>query len=180
MRSLIASALLAVVASLPCDIFAASGTPCVAAHSMVRSMFQSYNGPLYQVARASDDARLNVYPLKQGGAANASAQDAFCADAECVVTTLFDQTPFNNTLNVSTLCCPTCCGGKGSWMKPANATRFPTSNGGNKVYGLFIDVGMGYRLDKTDGMPVGNESQTIYMVADGQHVNGECCFECVK
>jgi non-reducing end alpha-L-arabinofuranosidase len=28
----------------PCDIFAAAGTPCVAAHSTVRALFASYNG----------------------------------------------------------------------------------------------------------------------------------------
>ena len=65
-----------------------------------------------------------------------------------------------------------------TWLdEAANASRFLTTSGGNRVYGLWIDVGMGYRLDATTGVPVGNESQTIYMVADGQHVNGECCFE---
>jgi len=34
-------------ASLPCDIYASAGTPCVAAHSTTRALFASYNGPLY-------------------------------------------------------------------------------------------------------------------------------------
>ena len=38
----------------PCDIYAAGGTPCVAAHSMVRALFGGYDGPLYLVQRASD------------------------------------------------------------------------------------------------------------------------------
>src|SRR5690242_11715795 len=50
-------------ASLPCDIYAAAGTPCVAAHSTVRALFGSYNGPLYQVRRASDGATTNVNTL---------------------------------------------------------------------------------------------------------------------
>src|SRR5215472_4730865 len=38
----------------PCDIYAAAGTPCVAAHSTTRALYASYNGPLYQVMRLSD------------------------------------------------------------------------------------------------------------------------------
>ena len=32
----------------PCDILAAAGTPCVAAHSVVRALYAGYTGPLYQ------------------------------------------------------------------------------------------------------------------------------------
>jgi hypothetical protein len=39
----------------PCDIFAKGGTPCVAAHSVVRAMFAAYDGPLYSVRRLSAD-----------------------------------------------------------------------------------------------------------------------------
>jgi hypothetical protein len=35
----------------PCDIFAKGGTPCVAAHSVVRAMYAAYGGPLYSVRR---------------------------------------------------------------------------------------------------------------------------------
>jgi alpha-L-arabinofuranosidase B-like protein len=38
----------------PCDIYAAAGTPCVAAHSTTRALYASYNGPLYRVMRLSD------------------------------------------------------------------------------------------------------------------------------
>ena len=38
----------------PCDIYAAAGDPCVAAHSTTRALYASYNGPLYQVMRLSD------------------------------------------------------------------------------------------------------------------------------
>lgn len=37
----------------PCDIYAAAGYPCAAAHSTTRALFASYNGPLYQVMRDS-------------------------------------------------------------------------------------------------------------------------------
>ncbi|MYR55864.1 alpha-L-arabinofuranosidase, partial [Streptomyces sp. SID625] len=46
--------------SLPCDIYGAAGTPCVAAHSTTRALLSSYAGPLYQVTRASDGARTDV------------------------------------------------------------------------------------------------------------------------
>ena len=63
----------------PCDIYAAGGTPCVAAHSTTRALYASYNGSLYQVRRSSDNATLNVGLLSAGGYANAAAQDSFCA-----------------------------------------------------------------------------------------------------
>src|SRR6202044_2561450 len=44
----------------PCDIYAAGGTPCVAAHSTTRALYASYNGPLYQVRRLSDNAVRNI------------------------------------------------------------------------------------------------------------------------
>src|SRR5262245_64982580 len=42
----------------PCDIYVLAGTPCVAAHSTTRALYASYDGPLYQVRRLSDD-RVN-------------------------------------------------------------------------------------------------------------------------
>lgn len=44
---MIATALLnAICAEGPCDILRAAGTPCVAAHSTTRAMYQAYTGPL--------------------------------------------------------------------------------------------------------------------------------------
>src|SRR5678816_396948 len=31
----------------PCDIYAAAGAPCVAAHSTTRALYAAYSGPLY-------------------------------------------------------------------------------------------------------------------------------------
>jgi hypothetical protein len=66
-------------ASLPCDIYAAGGTPCTAAYSTIRAVYASYNGSLYQVQRASDSSYLNVGLLSAGGYANAAPQVSFCA-----------------------------------------------------------------------------------------------------
>src|SRR5581483_6526521 len=82
----------------PCDIYAAGGTPCVAAHSTTRALYGAYNGPLYQVRRASDNATINISPLSAGGVANAAAQDSFCAGTSCVITEIFDQSGRGNNL----------------------------------------------------------------------------------
>src|ERR1041384_3910615 len=63
----------------PCDIYASGGTPCVAAHSTTRALFDAYNGPLYQVRRSTDNATRDVGLLNAGGAANAATQHSFCA-----------------------------------------------------------------------------------------------------
>ena len=44
----------------PCDIYAAAGDPCVAAHSTTRALYASYNGSLYQVLRQSDGKTLDI------------------------------------------------------------------------------------------------------------------------
>src|ERR1035437_9022782 len=69
----------------PCDIYAAAGTPCVAAHSTTRALSASYNGPLYQVLRQSDGKTLDIGVVQPsandgGGYADAAAQDSFCAN----------------------------------------------------------------------------------------------------
>src|SRR5579864_8387652 len=90
----------------PCDIYAAAGDPCVAAHSTTRALYASYNGPLYQVLRQSDGKRLDIGVLQPvaspvpdaGGYAKAAAQDAFCANTYCWITTIYDQSPKHNHL----------------------------------------------------------------------------------
>src|SRR5579872_4680004 len=80
----------------PCDIYGAAGDPCVAAHSTTRALYASYNGPLYQVLRQSDGKTLNIGVVQssgsdRGGYANAAAQDTFCANTTCWITTVYDQ-----------------------------------------------------------------------------------------
>src|SRR4029079_17237912 len=62
----------------PCDIYAAGGTPCVAAHSTTRALYAAYNGALYQVRRSSDNTTRDIGVLSAGGVANAATQDSFC------------------------------------------------------------------------------------------------------
>src|ERR1700733_5147991 len=56
----------------PCDIYAAAGTPCVAAYSTVRALYAAYDGPLYQIKRASDTTSANVGLLSAGGCGNST------------------------------------------------------------------------------------------------------------
>jgi non-reducing end alpha-L-arabinofuranosidase len=86
--------------SLPCDLYAGGGTPCVAAHSTTRALFSAYNGSLYQVKRWSDNATTNIGTLNAGGYANAAAQDSFCAGTSCTITVIYDQTSRHNNLTI--------------------------------------------------------------------------------
>jgi non-reducing end alpha-L-arabinofuranosidase len=158
-------------ASGPCDIYGAAGTPCVAAHSTVRALYAAYNGPLYQVQRASDGATTNIGVLSAGGYANAAAQDAFCNETACTITEIFDQSPEHNNLTIEG------AGGAGSADVGANAAALPVIVNGNHVYGLYVGPGVGYRDNATAGVPVGGEAQGTYMVASGIHVNNGCCFD---
>jgi hypothetical protein len=157
--------------SLPCDIYGANGTPCVAAHSTTRALFASYNGPLYQVKRASDGATTNIGTLSAGGYANAAAQDSFCARTTCTITEIFDQSGHGNNLT------PGPAGGNGGADSPANAAALPVMAGGNKVYGVDINAGDGYRNDHTSGVATGSQAQGAYMVSSATHVNSGCCFD---
>ena len=85
----------------PCDLFAAGGTPCVAAHSMTRALYGAYAGPLYLVQRHSDLATQAIGVIRPGGVADAASQDAFCAGTNCTVTRFFDQTQKGNHLGLA-------------------------------------------------------------------------------
>ncbi|KAH9477669.1 Alpha-L-arabinofuranosidase [Psilocybe cubensis] len=179
MKSLFALVLLATssfVAAGPCDIYASGGTPCVAAHSTTRALFNNFSGALYQVRRGSDNATTNISPLSAGGVANAATQDAFCASTTCLITTIFDQTGRGNHLNQAP---------PGGFSGPepngfdnlASATGAPVTLGGHKAYGVFISPGTGYRNNAAKGTAVGDQAQGMYAVFDGTHFNGGCCFD---
>ncbi|MBB2740362.1 UNVERIFIED_ORG: hypothetical protein FHR35_000182 [Microbispora rosea subsp. rosea] len=162
------------MASKPCDIYAAGGTPCVAAHSTTRALYNAYNGNLYQVRRSSDSATRNIGVLTQGGAANAAAQDSFCAGTTCVITVVYDQSGRGNDLwYQGSSAVP------GSpQSKPATATTESLSVGGNKAYSLYINPGNSYWRDgHLTGVPTGTAPEGMYMVTSGTHVNSGCCFD---
>ncbi|GGO32221.1 arabinofuranosidase catalytic domain-containing protein [Microbispora bryophytorum] len=160
------------VSSKPCDIYAAGGTPCVAAHSTTRALYSSYNGNLYQVRRSSDNATRNIGVLAQGGVANASAQDSFCSGTSCVITVVYDQSGHGNDVAYQGP------GGAGGRDTAASATSESLTVGGSKAYSLYIKPGNSYWRDgHLTGVPTGSAPEGMYMVTSGTHVNGGCCFD---
>lgn len=171
-RWLFGAAVVGVAMAGTCDVFAAGGTPCVAAHSTVRALYSSYRGPLYQVRRSSDNASFDVGLLTGSGYADAAAQDAFCLGTRCVFWRIYDQSPRGNHLGVAP--------GGGNHHAgdiPADAAGGPVNVGGHRVYGLRMDPPSGYRNDSTHGMATGDAPQTMYAVLNGTHYNDRCCFD---
>jgi len=156
----------------PCDIYAAGGTACVAAHSTTRALYSNYSGNLYQVRRSSDNTTRDIGVLSVGGYANAAAQDSFCSGTTCVITIIYDQSGRGNHLTQAP--------GGGAAGGPdnlANATAAPTTVNGNKAYGVYVAAGTGYRNDKTSGIATGDQPEGMYAIFDGTHYNGGCCFD---
>ncbi|KAF8188964.1 Arabinosidase B [Pholiota molesta] len=163
---------ISLVAAAPCDLYAAGGTPCVAAHSTTRALFNGFSGALYQVVRGSDNATLNIAPRFVGGVANAAAQDSFCASTTCLITTIFDQTGRGNHL---TQAGP---GGAANVVDNlASAEGAPVTLNGQKAYGVFSSPSTGYRNNHASGTATGDAPEGMYAVFDGTHFNNACCFD---
>jgi hypothetical protein len=166
----------------PCDIYAAAKTPCVAAHSSTRALYAAYNGPLYQVMRQSDGKKLDLGVVQAsatdaGGYADAAAQDAFCANTYCWITTLYDQSGHGNDLTQAPR------GPAGTPMVMGGFNNIPIADWapvtimGHKVYGIFISPGMGLRNDNPHGTAVDDQAEGQYWVVNGHYFNGGCCFD---
>ena len=164
----------------PCDLYGAAGDPCVAAHSTTRALYKSYDGPLYQVLRQSDGRMLDIKVVpagrEGGGYADAAAQDAFCANTFCWISRIYDQSPKHNDLSQAP---------RGGFSGPAMggmnnlpvADLAPVTVMGHKVYGVFIEPGMGLRIDDPKGTAVDDQAEGQYWVINGHHFNGGCCFD---
>src|SRR5215469_7325179 len=168
----------------PCDIYAAGGTPCVAAHSTTRALYASYNGPLYQVMRLSDMRVKDIGVVAPsaspfpdaGGYADAAGQDAFCANTTCLITEVYDQSGHGNDLTQAP---------RGGFSGPAMggydnlpiADTAPITIGGHKAYGVFIAPGMGLRNNQPTRTATGDQPEVMFCVIDGHHFNDGCCFD---
>jgi len=165
----------------PCDIYAAAGDPCVAAHSTTRALYAAYNGPLYQVLRQSDGKTLDIgivpaSAADPGGYANAAAQDTFCAHTYCWIATIYDQSSKHNHLIQAP---------RGGFSGPAMggfnnlpiADAAPITIMGHKAYGVFIAPGMGLRQNDVKGTAVDDQAEGQYWVVNGHHYNSGCCFD---
>jgi hypothetical protein len=149
----------------PCDIYQAAGTPCVAAHSVTRALYESYHGPLYQLKRSDGEVRpISPTPA---GYADAAAQEAFCTlsgQYSCAVQTIYDQSPMQNHLTPSPAS-PAHYGKPGippRWQPgtPVDAMKHPIVLNGTRVYGAWFEQGDGYRNDRTRGIATGNEPES--------------------
>ncbi|KAI9920302.1 hypothetical protein PsorP6_015914 [Peronosclerospora sorghi] len=170
--SLFLALLVGAATARPCDVYQAAGTPCVAAHSTVRALYEYYARGLYQVTRASDKSKMDILPLCPGGIVNASAQDTFCKDTQCHITIIYDQSGKKNHLTAAPG-----GGAKREGEGPALADRFPITIHGHKAYAVWVETGIGYRNDNTDGIATDDEAEAMYMVADATHFNDGCCFD---
>lgn len=99
-------------------------------------------------------------------------QDLFCAKTTCTVEIIYDQSARKNHLHTAP---------PGGAHREADvgvdASKHAITLGAKKVYGALFEGGMGYRLENTDGVAVGDEPETMYMVTGGRHYNGGCCFD---
>ena len=170
--------------SLPCDIYASGGTPCEAAYSTTRALYASYNGPLYQIQRASDNSTLNIGLQSTGGVVNSAPQVSFCSGTSCTITQLYDQTTNGNNLPISPgKSCSGCSGGLGGPGPNgsdigANAMALPVTIGGQPAYGVAVNnIGTGYRNNAAKNVPTGSQPEGIYMMTSSNLTSGSCCFD---
>jgi hypothetical protein len=97
-------------------------------------------------------------------------QDEFCAgaDVDCVISVLFDQSPYHNDLFVFH--------DATRQNRAANASADRHTVGGHAVYSLFAEPGVGYRSKPgaANGVALGVEPESMYMVVSGTHYNDRC------
>ncbi len=170
---------------LPCDVLEEAGHECGSAHSTVRLIVSDYTGPLYQLCRGNavagpSSCRGETQDIGVvDGYADAAAHDAFCAGAQCTITTIYDQSGQGNHLEPSPR-----GGAKPSPDLPADASALPVTANGHSVYGILIEPGMGYRTGCSDcniptghGTAVGDEPESMYWVTSQRDLVNECCFD---
>ena len=170
--------------TLPCDIYAAGGTPCEAAYSTTRALFASYDGPLYEIQRASDDSSLNIGLESAGGVVNSAPQVSFCAGTTCTITEIYDQTANGNSMPISQ---GTACSGCSAGISGPNtngsdigspAMALPVTVDGQPAYGALFDAqGTGYRIDDAKNVPTGSDPEGVYMLTSSNVTSGGCCFD---
>jgi hypothetical protein len=171
----------------PCDIYMEGGNPCVAAYSTIRRLLSTYTGPLYQVRSGSTAMNTGTggmtHDIPQvNGFADIAAQNTACANTTCTVSKLYDQSGKGNHITVAKAGLTN--GGMYAGMDDFETTigRTDTKDkikvGGRDVYSLYMEARQGYRqtMIGTD-MPVDDEPQGIYMLADGTRTGTACCWD---
>jgi hypothetical protein len=164
-------------AKLPCAVLGDAGHECVSAHSTVRVIVPDYAGPLYQVEKGGQT--LDVGSVD--GYADAAAHDTFCGPFGCVFSVIYDQSGRGNHLTPSPPGSANRTPGK-----PAPASALKILINKRPVFGVLIRPTMGYRASCNEcihpqpfpnGVPVGDEPQTQYMVTSQKDLIDGCCFD---
>ena len=180
-----------------CDIYAQGGTPCVAAHSLTRALYTSYDGALYSVLNQATGKRTDVMVTGPGGVADITGQERFCGTADCIVDRIYDQSEWGNHLGIEKgfeyLGGPRDAQDTGVSMT-ADA-KVGLEGGKNVVFGAVFEQQCefhhcpannkrccdgkvkGYSNRTAQGTAVGTEEQTVYALFDGRHYSTGCCFE---
>ncbi|OIJ91842.1 hypothetical protein BIV23_39260 [Streptomyces monashensis] len=130
------------------------------AHSTTRALFASYNGPLYQIQRASDHSYRDIGVLGAGVYAGAASRVSFRAGTPCTVTKPYDQTAGHNDLPISW---------GGYWNGPgpggsdvgADAMPLPVTAAGHQVFGIKVTPPRGYRLDHASGVATSTGARPV-------------------
>jgi hypothetical protein len=112
------------------------------------------------------------------GFADAAAQDAVCGGTTCTISLMYDQSGMGNDLPVAKR-------GRSDGGEFADdddfesiADRGALTVGGHNVYSLYMEARQGYRQTSPgNGMPLDQEPQGIYMLADGTHYGTACCWD---
>jgi hypothetical protein len=180
-----------------CDIYLKGGTPCVAAHSMTRALYQAFDGALYRLVKAPDNTTADIRVKSAGGTADAAAHDAFCGSSSaCVVQAIYDQSPMQNHLGLEGPA------QRGHNINPlrniqdlgVNFTdpRSKATLGGQPVFAAFFAgapggydgkpfIGQGYSNRSARGTAQGDEPETMYAVMGNPKEpisgRGNCCFD---
>jgi hypothetical protein len=172
----------------PCDVYEAGtpSTPCVGAYSTIRRLRAAYTGPLFQVRSGSNTMNTGTGGMTHdimpdaNGFALKSAVDAACGAGTCTVSLLYDQSGRGNHLPVAKR-------GLSNGGEFADEDDFETTINtmaatqpiaGRQTYALRMAARQGYRLtEEGDGVPLGQEAQGLYMLADGTYSGTACCWD---
>ncbi len=154
---------------LPGYLWRAGGPSPGGFAGLTRALYAAYQGPLYQVLRQSDGKTLDIGVIQPaaspspdpGGYADAAVQDKFCANTYCWISKIYDQSPKHNDLTQAPrggFSGP----GLGGFNNLPLADMAPVTVTGHKVYGVFIEPGMGLRNDDPKGTAVDDQAEGQY------------------
>ena len=171
----------------PCDIYEAASpsAPCVGAYSTIRRIRAAYTGPLFQVRSGSNAMNTGsggeTHDIAQtDGYALQSTVDAACGSGTCTVSLIYDQSGRENHLKVAKrgLTNGGMYAGMDDFETVINVAQAKIKVSGKDVYSLYMAARQGYRQTvEGDGVPLGRESQGLYMLADGTHTGDACCWD---